>query len=156
MHAYTYSGHPTCCAVALKNLDINGRGSARMRRRWSTGCTPGSSRRSATTRTPETSRWQGAAGGGRVCRRPAGEGELRRRADGHTASPSGDEAAWRYHADGPAAGAHPAQGDAVLLAPPLVVTEKEVDRLVSVLRGRRRHSSASRGKRQETGPRRRL
>src|SRR5436309_933645 len=21
MHAYTYSGHPTCCAVALKNLD---------------------------------------------------------------------------------------------------------------------------------------
>lgn len=22
MHAYTYSGHPTCCAVALANLDI--------------------------------------------------------------------------------------------------------------------------------------
>ena len=22
MHAYTYSGHPTCCAVALQNLDI--------------------------------------------------------------------------------------------------------------------------------------
>jgi len=22
MHAYTYSGHPTCCAVALKNLEI--------------------------------------------------------------------------------------------------------------------------------------
>jgi adenosylmethionine-8-amino-7-oxononanoate aminotransferase len=22
MHAYTYSGHPTCCAVANKNLDI--------------------------------------------------------------------------------------------------------------------------------------
>src|SRR6266705_906502 len=22
MHAYTYSGHPTCCAVGLKNLDI--------------------------------------------------------------------------------------------------------------------------------------
>jgi adenosylmethionine-8-amino-7-oxononanoate aminotransferase len=22
LHAYTYSGHPTCCAVALKNLDI--------------------------------------------------------------------------------------------------------------------------------------
>lgn len=22
MHAYTYSGHPTCCAVALKNMDI--------------------------------------------------------------------------------------------------------------------------------------
>jgi adenosylmethionine-8-amino-7-oxononanoate aminotransferase len=22
MHAYTYSGHPTCCAVALENLDI--------------------------------------------------------------------------------------------------------------------------------------
>src|SRR4029453_11553389 len=22
MHAYTYSGHPTCCAVALRNIDI--------------------------------------------------------------------------------------------------------------------------------------
>jgi adenosylmethionine-8-amino-7-oxononanoate aminotransferase len=22
MHAYTYSGHPTCCAVANKNLDL--------------------------------------------------------------------------------------------------------------------------------------
>ena len=22
MHAYTYSGHPTCCAVALANLKI--------------------------------------------------------------------------------------------------------------------------------------
>jgi adenosylmethionine-8-amino-7-oxononanoate aminotransferase len=22
MHAYTYSGHPTCCAVALRNLEI--------------------------------------------------------------------------------------------------------------------------------------
>ena len=22
MYAYTYSGHPTCCAVALKNLEI--------------------------------------------------------------------------------------------------------------------------------------
>jgi len=22
MHAYTYSGHPTCCAVGLKNLEI--------------------------------------------------------------------------------------------------------------------------------------
>ena len=22
MHAYTYSGHPTCCAVALSNLDV--------------------------------------------------------------------------------------------------------------------------------------
>jgi len=22
MHAFTYSGHPTCCAVALANLDI--------------------------------------------------------------------------------------------------------------------------------------
>ncbi|NWF55020.1 MAG: aspartate aminotransferase family protein [Syntrophaceae bacterium] len=26
MHAYTYSGHPTCCAVGLKNLDILERG----------------------------------------------------------------------------------------------------------------------------------
>jgi adenosylmethionine-8-amino-7-oxononanoate aminotransferase len=29
MHAYTYSGHPTCCAVGLKNLEIMER-----ERRW--------------------------------------------------------------------------------------------------------------------------
>jgi adenosylmethionine-8-amino-7-oxononanoate aminotransferase len=34
----------------------------------------------------------------------------------------------------PAAGAHPAPGDAVFFAPPLVVGEAEVDRLVSVAR----------------------
>ena len=22
MHAYTYSGHPTCCAVGIKNVEI--------------------------------------------------------------------------------------------------------------------------------------
>ena len=34
MHAYTYSGHPTCCAVALKNIEIlETRGAGRARRR---------------------------------------------------------------------------------------------------------------------------
>jgi adenosylmethionine-8-amino-7-oxononanoate aminotransferase len=32
------------------------------------------------------------------------------------------------------AGAHPAPGDSVYFAPPLVVTEAEIDRLVSVTR----------------------
>ena len=32
----------------------------------------------------------------------------------------------------PAAGEHPAPGDAVFFAPPLVVTEAEIDRLVNV------------------------
>jgi adenosylmethionine-8-amino-7-oxononanoate aminotransferase len=34
----------------------------------------------------------------------------------------------------PVAGAHPAPGDTVYFAPPLVVTDKEVDRLVAVTR----------------------
>jgi adenosylmethionine-8-amino-7-oxononanoate aminotransferase len=34
----------------------------------------------------------------------------------------------------PALGDHPAQGDIVFFAPPLVVTEVEIDRLVSVAR----------------------
>jgi adenosylmethionine-8-amino-7-oxononanoate aminotransferase len=34
----------------------------------------------------------------------------------------------------PAAGADPAPGDILLLAPPLVVSEAEIDRLVSVAR----------------------
>jgi adenosylmethionine-8-amino-7-oxononanoate aminotransferase len=34
----------------------------------------------------------------------------------------------------PAVGAHPAPGDLLFFAPPLVVTEAEIDRLVSVAR----------------------
>jgi len=34
----------------------------------------------------------------------------------------------------PVAGAHPATGDTIFFAPPLVVSESEVDRLVSVTR----------------------
>jgi adenosylmethionine-8-amino-7-oxononanoate aminotransferase len=34
----------------------------------------------------------------------------------------------------PVAGAHPATGDTIFYAPPLVITEAEVDRLVSVTR----------------------
>ena len=34
----------------------------------------------------------------------------------------------------PAAGAHPGPGDILCLAPPLIVTESEVDRLVDVVK----------------------
>ena len=34
----------------------------------------------------------------------------------------------------PAVGAHPAPGDILFFAPPLVITEAEVDRLVSIAR----------------------
>ena len=49
MHAFTYSGHPTCCAVALRNLDIiEQRASGRARRvagdRLLRGLAPRSSR----------------------------------------------------------------------------------------------------------------
>ena len=57
MHAYTYSGHPTCCAVALKNIEImererlaeNAAADGRPAHK------PGSRRRSAICRTPATS-----------------------------------------------------------------------------------------------------
>ena len=41
MHAYTYSGHPTCCAVGLKNIEIMERERLweNARRRWARGCT---------------------------------------------------------------------------------------------------------------------
>ena len=34
----------------------------------------------------------------------------------------------------PAVGAHPAPGDILFFAPPLIITEAEIDRLVSVAR----------------------
>jgi adenosylmethionine-8-amino-7-oxononanoate aminotransferase len=63
MHAYTYSGHPTCCAVGCKNLEIMER-----ERLWENAAKMGDaapqglSRRSAIIRTRRHPRRQGAPG----------------------------------------------------------------------------------------------
>ncbi|MFN3286069.1 MAG: aspartate aminotransferase family protein [bacterium] len=131
MHAATYSAHPTCCAVALRNLDILEREglverAARMGERLLAGLQTlrdlpvvGDVRglglmcgvelvEDRTTKAP-------ALGlGARVLAEAKKRGLVTRIRVGQT-------------------GEHPI-GDTVLLAPPLVVTEEQVDRIVAILR----------------------
>jgi adenosylmethionine-8-amino-7-oxononanoate aminotransferase len=136
MHAYTYSGHPTCCAVALKNLEIMERerlneNSARMGDRLHAGL------RDTFKDHPHVGDIRGGKGllaavelvEDRPSKRnfsvdkkvaPRIQAEMMKRG-----------VITRVRV---VAGAHPAPGDTVYYAPPLVVTEKDVDQLVSVSR----------------------
>ena len=136
MHAYTYSGHPTCCAVALANLDIIEReklGDA-------------ATERGAQLYAALTAAFAGHPHVGDI---RGGKGLLAAVefvADRDTKAnfPPDRRFAARLQTEmtrrgvvtrtRPAAGAHPAPGDAVFFAPPLIVTSAEVERLVSVAR----------------------
>ncbi len=136
MHGYTNSGHPTCCAVALKNIEILQReglleNSARMGKVLLTAL------KDTFSGHPHAGDIRGGMGllaavefvedrptrknfaaekriGGKL------QAEMRKR---------GVVTRTR-----PAAGDDPAPGDEVLFAPPLIITEGEIHRMVGVLR----------------------
>jgi len=136
MHAYTYSGHPTCCAVAVKNLEIMERerlaeNAATMGDRLHAGL------RQAFAGHPHAGDVRG--GKGLLAAVELVEDPVTKK------NFAGDrKVAPRIQAEmmkrgvvtrvRPVAGVHPAPGDTVFFAPPLVVTDKEIDRLVSVAR----------------------
>ena len=136
MHAYTYSGHPTCCAVALRNLDIMER-----ERLWENAAQMGdrlyAGLRSAFADHPNVGDIRGGKG-------LLAAVELVTDPEAKTNFPGDHKVAARIQAEmmkrgvvtraRPTGGPHPAPGDAIFFAPPLVVTEAEVDRLVSVAR----------------------
>jgi adenosylmethionine-8-amino-7-oxononanoate aminotransferase len=136
MHASTNSGHPTCCAVALKNIEIMrrerlGENAAKMGERLHAGLqaafgdhpNAGDIRAGKgllaavefvadrTTKTNFASELNFA--GSLKAEMMTGGVITRTRA---------------------AAGPHPAPGDILFFAPPLVATEAEIDRLISVAR----------------------
>jgi putrescine---pyruvate transaminase len=136
MHAYTYSGHPTCCAVALKNLEIMERerladNAARMGARLYDGL------RQAVGNHPNVGEVRG------------GKGLLvafelvEDRATKRNFAPERTVAA-RLMAEmmkrgmvtrvRTSPGPHPAPGDTAFYAPPLVITAAEVDRVVEISR----------------------
>ena len=137
MHAYTYSSHPTCCAVGVRKRRDHGARAA-LGERGEDGHAPApglQSRRSAIIRTSATS------GAARACwRRSSSSRTVRRR----RTSPATRRSRSRIQAEmmkrgvvtrtRPSPGPHPAPGDSVYFAPPLVVTEAEVDRLIGVTR----------------------
>jgi len=131
MHAATYSGHPTCCAVGLRNLEIMEREGlieraqtvgARLQAGLQTlrdlpvvGDVRGLGLIAGIELVQDKATRAPAVGlGGRVVAEARQRGLLVRIRTG-------------------AAGDHPI-GDTVCVAPPLVVTEAQVDRIVEVLR----------------------
>lgn len=135
MHGYTNSGHPTCCAVALKNIEIIEReglleNSAKMgdlllkALQDAFGDHPhagdirgGKGLLTAVEFVQDRSTKQNFAGEEKVGARI--QAEMKKR---------GVITRTR-----PAVGPHPAPGDEVLFAPPLVVSEGEIHQLVSAL-----------------------
>jgi adenosylmethionine-8-amino-7-oxononanoate aminotransferase len=136
MHAYTYSGHPTCCAVALANLDIMQR-----ERLWENAAKMGArlheGLKSAFKDHPNAGDIRG--GKGLLAAVELVEDKATKKnfaADKKIAPRVQQEMTKRgvITRVRPTSGAHPANGDTIFFAPPLVINETEVDRLVSVAR----------------------
>ncbi|OLD94789.1 MAG: hypothetical protein AUG80_17880 [Candidatus Rokubacteria bacterium 13_1_20CM_4_68_9] len=136
MHAYTYSGHPTCCAVALKNLDIMER-----EQLWENATTMGARLYEGLKTTFSGHPHVGDIRGGKgllaalelvedraTKKNFAGDRKVAPRIQTEMMN-RGLVTRTR-----PAPGAHPAPGDAVYYAPPLVITAAEVDRTIAVTR----------------------
>jgi adenosylmethionine-8-amino-7-oxononanoate aminotransferase len=136
MHAYTYSGHPTCCAVALKNLEIMER-----ERLWENAARMGTRLHDGLRATFGDHPNVGDIRGGKGLLAAI---ELVEDRGTKQNLPADRKVAPRVQAEmvkrgmvtrvRPVAGAHPAPGDTVYYAPPLVVTAAEVDRLVEISR----------------------
>jgi adenosylmethionine-8-amino-7-oxononanoate aminotransferase len=136
MHAYTYSAHPTCCAVALANIKIIEQEhlcqkADRMGRRLHQSLIDAFSRHV----------YAGDIRGGKGLLAAVEFVEDRATKKNFDAS---RKVGVRLHTEmikrgvvtrsRPTAGAHPAPGDILFFAPPLGVNTKEIDQLVSVAR----------------------
>ncbi len=134
MHAYTYSGHPTCCAVGLKNIEIMER-----ERLWENAAKMGDRLFAGLQQAFKDHPNVGDIRGGKGLLAAV---ELVEDRATKKNLPADKKVAPRVQAEmmkrgvitrvRPVAGAHPSPGDCIYFAPPLVVTGQEVDRLVSV------------------------
>jgi adenosylmethionine-8-amino-7-oxononanoate aminotransferase len=136
MHAYTYSGHPTCCAVALKNIEIMER-----ERLWENAASMGERLHNRLQEAFGNHPNAGDIRGGKGLLAAVEFVEDRTTKKNFVAE---RQVAARIQTEmmkrgvitrtRPSAGNHPAPGDALFFAPPLTVTEAEVDRFVAVAR----------------------
>jgi adenosylmethionine-8-amino-7-oxononanoate aminotransferase len=132
MHAFTYSAHPTCCAVALKNIEIMEReqlcdNAERMGNRLYAGL------KQAFGAHPNVGDIRG--GKGLIAAVELVEDRETRKtfaSERKIAAQLQTEIMKRgvVTRTRPAPGAHPFPGDSILFAPPLVVSEAEIDRIV--------------------------
>jgi adenosylmethionine-8-amino-7-oxononanoate aminotransferase len=133
MHAYTYSGHPACCAVALENIGIMER-ERLADNAWAMGARLKAGLDAALGGLPYTGDIRG--GKGLLAAVEFVEDRATKQnfpADVKFAATLKTEMMKRgvFTRTRPAAGPHPAPGDILFFAPPLVVTEAEIDRLVA-------------------------
>ena len=136
MHAYTYSGHPTCCAVGLKNIEIMERErlwekAARMGTRLFTGL------QQAFKDHPNAGDIRGGKGLLAAVELVEDKASKRSFAADKKIGPRIQQEMTKRGVITrvrPTSGAHPATADIIMFAPALVITEAEVDRLVSVTR----------------------
>ncbi|MBI2217863.1 MAG: aspartate aminotransferase family protein [Candidatus Rokubacteria bacterium] len=136
MHAATYSGHPVCCAVALKNLEIMER-----ERLWENAAKMGSrlheGLKAAFGDHPHVGDIRGGKGllaAVELVEDRASKGNFA--GDKKVAPRVQQEMVKRglITRTRPSPGTHPAPGDAIFFAPPLVITGEEVDRTVAIAR----------------------
>lgn len=136
MHGYTNSGHPVCCAVALKNLEIMER-EGLVQRSAEMGDILFRALHDALGSHPNAGDIRG--GKGLLAAVEFVEDRATRRN-----FPAERQIGARLQAEmkkrgvvtrmRPAAGDDPAPGDEILFAPPLIMTEHEIHRMVGVLR----------------------
>jgi L-2,4-diaminobutyrate transaminase len=136
MHGFTNSGHPPCCAVALKNIEILEReglleNSARM------GALLDKLLHEAFDDHPYAGDIRGGKGLIAAVEFVEDRGEKRNFAAERKIG-ARLQAEMRKRGlitrQRPVVGDHPASGDEVLFAPPLVINESEVQRMVSIAR----------------------
>lgn len=120
-HAYTYSGHPTCCAVGLKNIEIIERdGLVEQAKKMGERLLSGLSSLSTFPNVGEV------RGVGLMCR-------IEFVADKESKAPAGIGNKIREACQDKGLITR-AVGDVLVFAPPLVINEEEVDRLVEIVR----------------------
>lgn len=136
MHAYTYSGHPTCCAVGLKNVEIMER-----ERLWENAAAMGARLQQGLQAAFGDHPHAGdiRAGKGLLAAVELVE-DRATKANFGADKKVGNRVLAEMTKRGvvtrvrPTSGPHPANGDTIFFSPPLVVKEAEVDRLVSAAR----------------------
>ncbi|MBI3624926.1 MAG: aspartate aminotransferase family protein, partial [Candidatus Rokubacteria bacterium] len=127
MHAYTYSGHPTCCAVGLKNLEIMER-----ERLWENAARMGTRLFEGLKQTFASHPHVGDVRGGKGLL--AGIELVADRAT-KAQFPADQKVGPRVPAEMLKRGVVTRiRGESIFFAPPLIVTEAQVDRLISVAR----------------------
>lgn len=127
MHAYTYSGHPTCCAVGLKNVEIMER-----ERLWENAGRMGTRLYQGLRQALGDHPHAGDIRGGKGLMAAV---ELVADRATKAQFPADKNVGERVRAEMVKRGVVTRiRGDNIFFAPPLVVTEAQVDRLVAVLR----------------------